>query len=70
MRNRMHNSSNSDKQQNSSDPQGNKYHPSQTHLKFCSLGNINGNGACLKELHKFYLLILFSAIILHVDPHL
>lgn len=35
MRNRMYNNSNSDKQQNSSDPQGNKYHPSQTHLKFC-----------------------------------
>lgn len=70
MRNRMHNSSNSDKQQNSSDPQGNKYHPSQTYLKFCLLGNINGNRACIKELDKFYLLILFSAITLHVDPHL
>lgn len=70
MRNRMHNNSNSDKQQNSSDPQRNKYHPSQTHLKFCLLGNINGKRTCTEELDKFYLLILFSAITLCADPHL
>ena len=70
MRNRMHNSSNPDKQQHSSDSQGNKYHPSQTHLKFCLLGNINGKRAYIKELDKFYLLVLFSTITFGVDPHL
>lgn len=68
MRNKMHNNSNSDKQQNSSDPQGNKYNSSQTHLKFCLLRNINGKRACIKELDKFYLLILFSTITSCVDP--
>lgn len=68
----MHNRSNSDKYQNSPDPTGNKYHPSQTHLKFCLLGNINSKSVYIKGV-KFYLLIFFfllSAITLHVDSHL
>lgn len=56
----MHNRSNSDKYQNSPDPTGNKYHPSQTHLKFCLLGNINSKSVYIKGV-KFYLLIFFFA---------
>lgn len=56
----MHNRSNSDKYQNSPDPTGNKYHPSQTHLKFCLLGNINSKIVYIKGV-KFCLLIFFFA---------
>lgn len=62
MRNGMHNRSNSDKYQNSPDPTGNKYHPSQTHLKFCLLGNINSKSVYIKGV-KFCLLIFFFCLV-------